>query len=88
MVPVLVFTVAPFQWRHNARCTTLGSLEIPTIRMLLGGYPLRHRFIDFAPLPKQLAGEDRDKIATRFELVRGSIRIRADSFLPPSAGVK
>jgi hypothetical protein len=22
MIPVLVFTVAPFQWRHNARCTT------------------------------------------------------------------
>jgi hypothetical protein len=35
MVPVLVFTVAPFQWRHNARCTTLEWLERSSMRFKL-----------------------------------------------------
>src|SRR5438094_8050519 len=32
MVSVLVFTVAPFQLRQNARCTTLESLERSSIQ--------------------------------------------------------
>jgi hypothetical protein len=35
MVSVLVFTVAPFQLRHNARCTALESLERSSMRFKL-----------------------------------------------------
>ncbi len=35
MVSVLVFTVAPFQLRHNARCTTLESLERSSMQFKL-----------------------------------------------------
>jgi hypothetical protein len=35
MVSALVFTVAPFQLRHNARCTALESLERSSMRFKL-----------------------------------------------------
>jgi len=35
MVSVSIITVAPFQWRHNARCTTLEWLERPFMRFKL-----------------------------------------------------
>ena len=35
-VPVLVFTVAPFQWRHNAGCNTEEWLERLSMRFKLG----------------------------------------------------
>src|SRR4051794_3774436 len=35
IVPVRAITVAPFQWRHNARCTTLEWLETSSMRFKL-----------------------------------------------------
>jgi hypothetical protein len=78
MVSVLVITVAPFQWRHNARCTTLERLERWSIQFKLSTLKRSESQSEKGSVTVRVDGDTRQRSTSDASPVLGSLLLPND----------